>query len=134
MKNELPLRILNLIQAADDAMPRAYAPYSQFRVGAALRTTDGRIFTGVNVENQSFGLTCCAERNAIFQAVAAGIHNFEAMALTVCGSRSVTPCGACRQVMSEFVPDLTLYLCCTDSDDVTITTLSDLFPDGFVLY
>ena len=92
----------SLISAAISARLEAYAPYSGFQVGAALLAKDGRIFTGCNVENLSYGLTICAERNAIFAAVAAGVRVFEAIAIVADTREPVSPCGACRQVMAEF--------------------------------
>lgn len=96
----------HLCEAAWQARDRAYAPYSKFAVGAALRTSDGSVFTGCNVENISFGLTCCAERVAIFNAIAAGKSRFVEIVIVADTVSPVTPCGACRQVMAEFAPEL----------------------------
>jgi cytidine deaminase len=91
-----------LLHNAWEARERAYAPYSHFAVGAALLTTDGRIFTGCNVENISYGLTICAERVAVGTAIAAGYRNFVGLAVVADTTTPVSPCGACRQVLSEF--------------------------------
>lgn len=84
----------------------AYAPYSRFTVGAAILGRDGRVFTGCNVENISFGLTICAERAAVFQAVAAGVTDFVGIAIVADSNEPISPCGACRQVLAEFSPNL----------------------------
>lgn len=95
-----------LLSFSAEARRRAYAPYSQFRVGAALLTCDGRVFTGCNVENISFGLTMCAERVAVGCAIKEGSTDFELLALTSDSNQPVVPCGACRQVLAEFALDL----------------------------
>jgi cytidine deaminase len=122
--------VAELVAAASDAQQRAYAPYSNFQVGAAIRSIDGTIYQGVNVENGSFGLTTCAERVAIGTAVAAGSREFEAIAVVSRGG--VSPCGACRQVLAEFAPQLLIVM--VDSDDPTRTrtaTIDRLLPDRF---
>jgi cytidine deaminase len=94
-----------LMAEAERARENAYAPYSRFRVGAALLTRDGEIVHGCNVENASLGLTICAERNAIWKAVSAGTREFVAIAVTADRAADASPCGACRQVLHEFAPD-----------------------------
>lgn len=116
-----------LIQAAQAALEKAYAPYSKFPVGAALLADNGTIFTGCNVENISYGLTICAERVAIGNAIAAGIQKFEAIAITACTEVPISPCGACRQVLAEFAPDL-LVLSISQSGEVAEFRLSNLLP------
>src|SRR6266478_2322536 len=100
-----------LLRLARAAMKKAYAPYSQFRVGAALLTTNGKIFSGCNVENASYGMSNCAERTAIFSAVAQLGPKIEIRAVSVVNDRGVpcSPCGACRQVIYEFGPDATIF-------------------------
>lgn len=95
-----------LLSAAWQVRENAHAPYSRFSVGAALLAEDGRIFTGCNVENLSFGLTVCAERAAVFAAVAAGARRFRALAVVSDSREPVSPCGACRQVLAEFCEEL----------------------------
>ncbi|MDM7926197.1 MAG: cytidine deaminase [bacterium] len=110
----------------------AYAPYSKFRVGAALLSPDGRIFAGCNVENASYGLTVCAERTAVLKAVSEGIASFDAVAVCADTDDPVTPCGACRQVLAEFNPSMTV-VCCTAFGKKTVYSLSDLLPHSFSL-
>jgi pyrimidine-nucleoside phosphorylase len=121
----------SLIAAAKEACQRAYAPYSNFHVGAALRTDDGSIVTGVNVENASYGLTQCAERSAVTNAVAAGKRTFRQLAIASHGG--VTPCGACRQVLAEFAPELPVLLVNLDNGQVTETSVKELLPGAFRL-
>ena len=98
-----------LLQIAERARLTAYAPYSNFAVGAALRTSSGAVFTGCNVENVSFGLTMCAERVAVGTAVQAGVSDFEELAIVSDSTEPVVPCGACRQVLAEFSPNLRIF-------------------------
>lgn len=121
-----------LVQAALAARQQAYAPYSKFQVGAALRSTTGEVFIGCNVENVSYGLTICAERAAVTAAVAAGCQKFDALALALSGGG--TPCGACRQVLAEFCPDLPILLIDADQPThVTEVRLTGLLPGRFTL-
>ncbi len=98
-----------LMAEAVKARRRAYAPYSRFPVGAALLAKDGRVFHGCNVENVSYGLTICAERNAVWQAVSQGATGFAAIAVTARDGRGAPPCGSCRQVLHEFAPNAWVY-------------------------
>lgn len=98
-----------LMAEAESARRNAYAPYSRFRVGAALLASDGRVVRGCNVENASFGLSICAERNALWKAVSEGLREFVAVAVTAEPGHAASPCGACRQVLHEFAPELTVY-------------------------
>ncbi len=98
-----------LLARAREVRERAWAPYSHFRVGAALETDDGTIFTGCNVENASFGLTLCAERAAVMAAVAGGYTRFRRVAVVTEGPTATPPCGACRQVLAEFAPGLEVW-------------------------
>lgn len=121
----------DLLQAALKVRQQAYAPFSQFLVGAALRTTSGEIFAGCNVENRSYGLTNCAERVALGAAVAAGFRQFDALAIATSGG--VVPCGACRQVLVEFCQQLPVFLVDVDKDPqaadfVQSVELAELLP------
>jgi cytidine deaminase len=121
-----------LVAAACDVRQRAYAEYSKFLVGAAIRTTTGNIFVGCNVENASYGLTVCAERAAVFAAVAAGQRQFDAVAIATSGGHP--PCGACRQVLAEFCEELPVLLVDVDQGNrVVEAKLSELLPGRFTL-
>ena len=122
-----------LIKKAIEARENAYAPYSKFKVGAALITKKGEIFIGANMENASYGLTCCAERNCIFGAYSRGVKKEDIVALAVVGDteRPCSPCGACRQVISEMVPfDCKIYLGNLKME-VKETTVKELLPYAF---
>lgn len=122
-----------LVRVARAAMKQAYAPYSQFRVGAALLTTGGKVFSGCNVENASYGMTNCAERTAIFSAVAQLGPKLEIEAIAVVNDHGVpcSPCGACRQVIYEFGPDAVVYFKGTEGEKRAHIT--ELLPEGFRL-
>lgn len=119
-----------LADAARQASARAYCPYSRFPVGAAVLTEDGTIVSGCNVENASYGLTICAERNATFHAVALGHVRLLAVAIYTPTAIPSAPCGACRQVLNEFGPDAEVISVC-DGLDVLHTRLAELLPDAF---
>jgi cytidine deaminase len=116
-----------LVQRAVEAKSHAYAPYSRFRVGAALLTDDGSIFQACNVENSSFSLTICAERNAVFQAVSHGRVNFRSIAIASDSKEFLPPCGACRQVLAEFNPSIEIILTTSDGRS-RVMSLAELFP------
>jgi cytidine deaminase len=122
--------LARLERAARAAAARAYAPYSRFRVGAAVLAGSGRIYPGCNVENASYGLCMCAERAAILAAVAAGEAAIRAVAVYTPTAAPTSPCGACRQVIREFGPDA-LVLCVCDSAQRLESTLPKLLPESF---
>jgi cytidine deaminase len=122
----------DLINEADLASKNAYAPYSDYQVGAVLLCTDGTLFKGCNVENASYGLTNCAERTALFSAIAAGQSSFTALAIASSGEPTPFPCGACRQVLVEFCPP-TLPVYIKTSTGYETITLAELLPHGFDL-
>lgn len=118
-----------LLSAARDARERAYAPYSNFRVGAALDAGDGNVILGSNVENASYGLSMCAERSAIFAAVSAGFRDFSAIAVAGPDGALTSPCGACRQVLAEFNPNMTIVF--TAPNGTMETSIAELLPHSF---
>lgn len=119
-----------LVAAARAAAARAYSPYSGLRVGAALSASDGSIHVGCNVENASYGLTICAERNALFRAVAEGRREFRSIAIAVERETPLPPCGACRQVLREFGAELRVL--CVGSGGLWVErTLAELLPHAF---
>jgi len=122
---------LELLKIAQEAREHAYAPYSGFKVGAALLDRSGRVFSGCNVENASFGLTVCAERVAVFKAISEGSSQFSRLLITG-GEDIITPCGACRQVLAEFAPDL-VVICASESGMMIQYELKELLPQSFAL-
>jgi len=119
-----------LISAARQARENAHAPYSNFRVGAALRAASGRIFGGCNVENATYGLTVCAERIAIFKAISEGERGFEAIAVVTDTDRLTPPCGACRQLIWEFCGDVPVILA-NLKGQTEVIPMRELFPKPF---
>ena len=123
-----------LIRAAAKARERSVAPYSKFQVGAALLTRSGRIIGGANVESASYGLTCCAERIALFKALTDGRKNFVAIAVVARCDGGPMPCGACRQLLREYAPEATVFIVdSADLKNVREFTVRGLLPVAFVL-
>lgn len=119
-----------LVSMALQAKEKAYAPYSKFRVGAALLTKDGKIFTGCNVENASYGLANCAERTAVYKAVSEGHTDFQAIAVVTDLAEQASPCGACRQVLIEFGQEIEVILAGAGGD-YQVKTSGELLPGSF---
>lgn len=126
------MKYQSLIEEAFKAMENAYAPYSDFKVGACIKTKDGNYFHGANIENVSYGLTNCAERTACFSAYSNGYRkdDFEAMAIVAGSNKLITPCGACRQVLSELLCEDTPIVL-SDGKDMKITNIRELLPLAF---
>ena len=120
---------VSLLDAAEKAKEFAYAPYSNFRVGAALLAKNGQIFTGVNIENDSYGATNCAERTAVFKAVSEGIREFEAIAILSDSDEIIYPCGICRQVLNEFVDDDFVVVCGNCKKEYKVYRFKELLPN-----
>lgn len=120
----------DLINKAKKARLKAYAPYSNFKVGAALLTKSGKVYTGANVENSTFGLTVCAERVAVFKSVNEGEKDFVKIVVVADKNPPITPCGACRQVLSEFAKDLKI-VCANLKGKVERYSLKELLPEAF---
>lgn len=118
-----------LLQCAFKAMEMAYAPYSNFKVGAALLTESGKIYTGCNIENLSFGATVCAERVAIFKAISEGEKSFTKIAIVSSSGEETFPCGICRQVMIEFMPKGEIIT--GTNDNICVYKVCELLPKGF---
>jgi cytidine deaminase len=129
---ELDAGLRELVRRAHDARAQAYAPYSRFSVGAALRTSSGAVFLGCNVENASYGATACAERGAIAAMVVAGERKVEELAVYTDSDPPGMPCGICRQVLLEFGHDRTVIVAASPRA-VTLATLGELLPRPFVL-
>lgn len=119
-----------LVAEAKKARTKAYAPFSKYKVGAALETAAGKIFTGCNVENSSYGLSNCAERTALFKAISEGARHFTRIAIVTSSATPATPCGACLQVLSEFAPNLDVIVA-NLRGNIHLYRLSDLLPKGF---
>ncbi len=122
----------SLREAAMRALDNAHAPYSNFKVGAALLTRDGRLITGCNVENSAYGLAICAETLAVASAVSQGLTEFDEIAIASDDREPTPPCGACRQVLNEFAPNIRISSYTRDGKEAS-WTLSELLPHAFVL-
>ena len=133
-KSEVSAQALaRLMNAAAKARERAVAPYSKFRVGAALLTDSGEIVTGANVESASYGLTCCAERVALFNALTSGKRNFVAVAVVARAEGGPMPCGACRQLLAEYAPDAVVWVADSKSPrQIKEFTVRGLLPAAFL--
>jgi cytidine deaminase len=131
-KTDLPPSLQELVHAAQQARQAAYAPYSHFQVGAAVRTRSGRIYLGCNVENASFGLSVCAERVAVFNAVAGGERDIVEIAVSADADPPARPCGACRQVLFEFAPTAKIIMVGA-SGAIAAGDIGALFPEPFQL-
>lgn len=123
-------KIQELVNKALAIKERAHVPYSGFHVGAALLTENGQVFAGCNVENASYGLSICAERNAIFQAIAAGEHRFKAIAIASDADEYCVPCGACRQVLWEFAKEIPVIQADSNGEYI-IRDIKELLPGAF---
>lgn len=126
-----PIQMNDLIEAARLVRENAHAPYSRYKVGAAVRTASGRVFVGANVENASYGLALCAERSAIAAAIAAGEKRVAAVAVITASSPPAAPCGMCRQVLAEFADDSLPVTLVNDAGERSDTTLGALLPRAF---
>ncbi len=122
-----------MLKLAEQASENAYVPYSNFPVGACVLTVNGKIYTGCNFENSSFGMTICAERNAVGSAVADGERKIKAVAIFSPKKKICTPCGACRQVLYEFESDVGIDVILQSDDGVIVIPLKELLPDCFKL-
>jgi len=120
-----------LLAMAEDIKKNSYSPYSKFRVGAAVLAKSGKVFTGVNIENASFGATVCAESTAVFKAVSEGEREIAAVAISSDSDEYTFPCGICRQVLREFGDDDTKVICGNKNGEFTVFRLGELLPNAF---
>ncbi|WAM34609.1 cytidine deaminase [Caldicellulosiruptor morganii] len=130
---EIDPALKNILNLAKEQQDKAYAPYSNFKVGAAVLTQSGEIYLGCNIENASYSLTICAERVALFKAISDGHRDIKAIFVIGPQNEPISPCGACRQVMLELAKDATIYLSNSDMSKIIETNTKDLLPYGFDL-
>lgn len=128
MDKKMDQKLINLAQKAKE---NAYVPFSNFKVGAALLTNEGKTYTGCNIENASYGDTCCAERTAIFKAVSEGVRKIEKIAIVSSGGDFTAPCGICRQVMAEFMDDDGIIILSNDDGEIKEYRFDELLPLAF---
>ena len=126
------MRYKELFTEAKEILVNAYAPYSGYKVGAAVLTSNGSTFTGVNIENATYGATICAERVAMCKAISEGMHDIVAIAIALEGDEEASPCGICRQFIFEFGSDVEVIVG-TDGDNLKVYSISELLPNGFRL-
>lgn len=125
-------QIKEYIKQANEILDRAYVPYSKFHVGAVVVDTDGNVYKGINVENASYGLTICAERNAISSAITEGMKKIDLIVITGNTDEPISPCGMCRQVIREFAtPDTRIVLATSKNDNYIVWTLEEMIPYSF---
>ena len=122
----------NLVKLANNIKQNAYAPYSNFHVGAALIGNSGKVYTGVNVENSSYGATICAERTAILKAISEGERNIKILAIASDSEDYTYPCGICRQVILEFADENLVILCSNNKGEYKVFNLNEFLPNAFV--
>lgn len=122
----------NLVKLANNIKQNAYAPYSNFHVGAALIGNSGKVYTGVNVENSSYGATICAERTAILKAISEGERNIKVLAIASDSEDYTYPCGICRQVILEFADENLVILCSNNKGEYKVFSLNEFLPNAFV--
>ena len=123
----------SLVNLANKVRQNAYAPYSKFHVGAALISNSGKVYTGVNIENSSFGATICAERTAIVKAISEGEKKIKTLAISSDSENYTFPCGICRQVILEFAAEDLVIICSNNKGEYKVYSLDDLLPNSFVL-
>lgn len=132
MRNIHDFEVKNMLRMANEARDRAYAPYSNFRVGACLKGATGAYYLGCNIENAAYSPTNCAERTAMFKAVYEGERQFDALAIVWDGEKPAVPCGVCRQVLAEFCDPEMPVICANRKGEYKIFAMGDLLPDAFL--
>ena len=132
MRNIHDFEVKNMLRMANEARDRAYAPYSNFRVGACLKGATGAYYLGCNIENAAYSPSNCAERTAMFKAVYEGERQFDALAIVWDGENPAVPCGVCRQVLSEFCDPEMPVICANRKGEYKLVAMGDLLPDAFL--